>query len=114
MPAFKYRSEGEHVLCTDSFFLLDYKGDAYLHTSEVSERASERALATSARRDRYCGPTVIPILPLTLYTNPIPYPLPQPSPSAITLTLAPTLALPLALILTTSPFFPRPRRVRTR
>ena len=31
-----------------------------------------------------------------------------------TLALAPTLALPLALILTTSPFFPRPRRVRTR
>ena len=31
----QYRSEGEHVLLTDSFYLLDYKGEAYLHTSDV-------------------------------------------------------------------------------
>ena len=33
--ALSIRSEGEDVLCTDSFFLLDYKSDAYLHTSEA-------------------------------------------------------------------------------
>ena len=46
MPAFKYRSEGDLVLYGDRFYLVDYKGETFLHTSrdkadDIFERLHE-------------------------------------------------------------------------